>query len=262
MASSNDSDLWNDIPVDHRLKRFLPLAQQKHFHEVGEHVEFIEKLGNDMVRDDGSTPTKHETAFAAWLAKPDMTGGLAIALQQPAKSQIFTADVRQVKDECKSLAYLDRALAFLNGPAGVGTTSVFDAFPFITEQISSGELTIEATRAYDTFLSMLEAKRPKILFACWRIYGRKDSRFSGQGPGKTDVVKQVQLSNGHIVRVVNGLHPSYIANFFPNESCFRKLFALELCKAFCELNTAWQEESWMADLRKTCRERASQLRTG
>ncbi|KAH7407171.1 hypothetical protein BKA64DRAFT_572522 [Cadophora sp. MPI-SDFR-AT-0126] len=212
-----------------------------------------------MLRDDGTTPTKHEVGFAAWLAKPDLTGGLVIALQQPAKSQVFTADVQWVRDECNTLAYLNKSLAFINGPGGLSTTSVFDAFPFITEQISSKELSREAKLAYNTFLSMIEAKRPEVLFACWRIHGQDDLSFSGKGPGKTNQVHSLRFSNGHIVRVVNGFHPSYIANYCPNESCFRRLFDMELCKALCELNTAWQEEQWMEDLRRTCREKTLQL---
>ena len=262
MASPNDRHLCNGIPVDHRLKRFLPSAKQKHSYGVGKHADIIETFGNTMVRDNRTTPTKHEAGFAAWLAKPDITGGLVIALQQPAKSQVFTADVEWVRDECDTLAYLDKSLTFVNGPGGLKTTSVFDAFPFITEQISSKELSNEATRAYNTFISMVEAKKPEVLFACWRIHGQDDLSFSGKGPGKTNKVHSLEFPNGHVVRVVNGFHPSYVANYCPNESCFRRLFAMELCKALCELNTAWQEDGWMNDLRRSCRERTLQLMKG
>ncbi|KAK5633894.1 hypothetical protein RRF57_009608 [Xylaria bambusicola] len=219
----------------------------------------IETFGNTMIRDDGTIPTEHEVSFATWLAKPDSTGGLVIALQQPAKSQVFTADVERVRDECATLAYLDESLAFVNGPGGLKTTSVFDAFPFIIDQISSEELSNEAERAYNTFLSMIEAKKPEVLFACWRIRGRDDLSFSGNGLGATDWVRSSTLPNGHTVRVVNGFHPSYVANYCPNESRFRRLFAMELCKALCELNAAWQEDDWMDGLRRTCRERTIQL---
>ena len=67
--------------------------------------------------------------------------------------------------------------------------------------------------------------------------------------------EDIKLSNGQAVRVVNGFHPSYTAKFCPNESCFRRLFTMELCKAFCELNTAWKEDKWMDILRWKCRER-------
>ncbi|KAH6691140.1 hypothetical protein BKA61DRAFT_684294 [Leptodontidium sp. MPI-SDFR-AT-0119] len=259
MASPNDGHLCNGIPVDHRLKCFLASAKQKHSHGVGKHADIIETFGNTMFRDNGTTPTKHEVGFAAWLAKPDITGGLVIALQQPAKSQVFTANVEWVRDECNTLAYLDKSLAFINGPGGLKTTSVFDAFPFITEQISSKELSNEAKLAYNTFLSMVEAKKPEVLFACWRIHGQDGLSFSGKGPGKTNQVHSLRFPNGHVVRVVNGFHPSYIANYCPNESCFRRLFDMELCKALCELNTTWQEEDWMNDLRRTCQERTLQL---
>ncbi|KAH8748785.1 hypothetical protein BGZ57DRAFT_935194 [Hyaloscypha finlandica] len=109
MASLNDRYLCNGIPVDHRLKRFLPNAKQKHANRVGKHADIIETFGNTLVRNNRTTPTKHEASFVAWLAKPDITGGLVIALQQPAKSQVFTTDVEWVRDECDTLAWTSRS---------------------------------------------------------------------------------------------------------------------------------------------------------
>jgi hypothetical protein len=261
MGSSNDKYLCNGIPVDHRLKRFLPSAKRKHSQGVGKHADIVESFGNTMVRDDKTYPSKNEAGFAAWLAKPDIQGGLVIALLQPAKTQVYTPDFQWVKDECPTLAYLEESLAFVNGPGGLATTSVFDAFPFITEPISSEGLSKEATDAYNTFLAMLEAKKPEVVFACWRVKGQ-DLFFSGKGLGWANQVESLRLSNGHVVRVVNGFHPSYTANFCPNESCFRRLFTIELCKAFCELNTAWQEDKWMDILRWKCQERTRQLMEG
>jgi hypothetical protein len=261
MASTNDKYLCNGIPVDHRLKRFLPSAKQKHSQGVGKHADIVESFGNTMVRDDQTYPSKNEAGFAAWLATPNMQGGLVIALLQPAKTQVYTPDFQWVRDECPTLAYLEESLAFVNGPGGLATTSVFDAFPFITELISSEGLSKEATDAYNTFLAMLEAKKPEVVFACWRVKGQ-DLIFSGKGLGRATQVESLGLSNGHVVRVVNGFHPSYTANFCANESCFRRLFTMELCKAFCELNTAWQEDKWMDILRWKCQERTRQLMEG
>ena len=261
MSSSTDERLCNGIPVDHRLKRFLPSARQKHSQAVGQHADIVEGFGNSMVRDNGTFPSQHEAAFAEWLAKPDMTGGLVVALLQPAKTQEYTPDFQRVKGECATLAYLDESLIFLTGRGGLATTSVFDAFPFITEPISSHGLSKEATDAYNKFLAMLEAKKPEIVFTCWRVRDL-DLDFSGKGVGVTSQVENLRLPSGHVVRVVNGFHPSYTANYCPNESCFRRLFTMELCKAFCELNTAWREEKWMDILRQDCRDRAIQLMKG
>lgn len=262
MASTNDKYLCNGIPVDHRLKRFLPSAKPKHSQEVGKHAGIVESFGYTMVRDDQTYPSTNEAGFAAWLAKPDMQGGLVIALLQPAKTQVYTPDFQWVKDECPTLAYLEESLAFVNGPEGLASTSVFDAFPFITEPISSEGLSKEGTDAYNTFLAMLEAKKPEVVFACWRVKGQERLICSGKGVGQATQVESLTLSNGHVVRVVNGFHPSYTANFCANESCFRRLFTMELCKAFCELNTAWQEDKWMDILRWKCQKRTRQLMEG
>lgn len=239
MASSNDNYLCNGVPVDHRLKRFLSSAKRQLSQGVGRNADIVESFGNSMVRDDKTVPAKNEASFASWLAKPDMHGGLVIALLQPAKSQVYAADFQRVKNECPTLAYLEEALAFVNGSGSLSNTSVFDACPFITEPISSDKLSKEATKASSTFFAMLEAKRPKVVFACWRVNGN-DLPFSGEGVGSSNSV-HIDISDGRFVHVVNGFHPSYAANFCSNESCFRRLFAMELCKAFCELNSAWQE---------------------
>jgi hypothetical protein len=262
MARQIDIQLCNGVPVDHRLKRFLSKAKQRHTATIGRHVEIIKAFGNTMVRDDMTTPTQHETRFAQWLAKPDLTGGLVVALQQPAKSQIFSVDVDLVRDECASLAYLNKCLKFVESAGGMETTSVFDAFPFITDDISRNKLTKEAKMAYNTFLSMIEAEKPEVLFTCWRIPGHDELWFSGKGPGRTNEIDRLGFENGHVVRVVNGFHPSFVVNYCPNESCFRRLFAMELCKALCELNEAWEEEAWMGDLRRRCRQRTLQLILG
>jgi hypothetical protein len=262
MISSEDKALCNGIPIDHRLVRFLQSAKQKHSNGVGIHTNIVEGFGNSMVRDDQSYPSANEAGFAAWLAKPDMQGGLVVALLQPAKTQIYTPGFQLVKDECATLAYLEESLAFVTGLGGLATTSVFDAFPFITKSISPQKpLSEEAVDAYNTFFGMLEAKRPEVLFACWQVRGHQLS-FSGRGIGATNESYRLRLPSGHTIRVVNGFHPSHAANFHSNESCYRRLFALELCKAFCELNEAWEEEKWMEILRSRCRGRTSQLMKG
>lgn len=263
MAHPIDTSLCNGIPVDHRLQKFLASARQQHFQSVGNHANIIETFGDDLTRDDGSTPSRHEVDFASWLAKPDMTGGLVIALLQPAKSQVYTADVHWVKDQCASLAYLHDSLSFLDGSGGLIMTSVFDAFPFTTKHLpGSNPLPADVVSAYNTFLWMIEAKKPKIVFTCWRLPGQDGLFFSGKGLGQTDHTYDIALRSGHVVRVVNGFHPSYAANFHSNESCFRKLFSMELCKALCELNGAWREEVWMSDLRNTCRAKSTRLMRG
>lgn len=82
MASPNDRQLCNRIPIDQHLKRFLSSAKQRHSCGVGKHANIIETFGSTLVRDNRTNPTKDEAGFAAWLAKPDMTGGLAVARQQ------------------------------------------------------------------------------------------------------------------------------------------------------------------------------------
>ncbi|KIW76951.1 hypothetical protein Z517_09395 [Fonsecaea pedrosoi CBS 271.37] len=106
-ASSNDKNLCNEVPIDHRLKQYLPSAKDKHSQQIGKDADIIESFGAIMVRDNGTYPSQNEAGFAAWLTRPDMQGILVIPLLQPAKTQVYNADFQWVKDECSTLAYLE-----------------------------------------------------------------------------------------------------------------------------------------------------------
>ncbi|OIW22206.1 hypothetical protein CONLIGDRAFT_687761 [Coniochaeta ligniaria NRRL 30616] len=79
--------------------------------------------------DDSSEENEHTGAnkVAEEVIPIPLSVGLVMALQQPAKSQVFTADAAWFRDECDTLAYLDKSLGFVNGPGGLKTTSVFVA---------------------------------------------------------------------------------------------------------------------------------------
>lgn len=211
----------NGIPIDHRLQSLLPGADLPPPQAVGKHARIAGDYGHKMIRDDGSRPSRTEAEFAAWLAEPHTQGGVVIALLQPAKSQVYTADFPSVNSQCPTLAYLQSAVCSIAGPEGWSSTSVFDAFPFITEPVNSAR------------------------------------RIGRQHPSN-----RLTYADGHEVRVVNGFHPSYVANYNPNESRFRRLFSLELCKAFGEAVGRWEEAAWMDTLRDRCRDKAKLLMHG
>jgi hypothetical protein len=266
MSLSSTDSLCNGIPVDHRLLSFLKNTRSLPNGVVGRdaryggHTDIIRNFGNNPEFENGTSPHGDEIGFATWLANPDTKGGVVFALLQPAKSQVYTKNYEQVKNECASLAYLDDTIKFVTGSEGLNGTSVFDAFPYVTQAIvRNQELTNDAQNAYNTFCSMLDAKRPTVLFGGWKSDSNVPLLFSHQGIGTPDPVERIPLPSGETVTFVNGFHPSYVANYHPDESCFRKLFTLQVVKTFCKFSGSWKEEQWMERLRSRCKERAREL---
>jgi hypothetical protein len=71
---------------------------------------------------------------------------------------------------------------------------------------------------------MLEAKKPEVVFACWRVKDL-DLRFSGKGLGRADQVERLTLSNG------NGLWRDQKIKHRPTDSLFLVKEAMELGSA-------------------------------
>jgi hypothetical protein len=262
MAASHEDRLCNGIPVDHRLIPFLQRIRLTQTNLYANHAHKVEEYGSSMLREDYSRPTKEEIEFTKWMAKPDNQGGVLIAIKQPAISQRYYAeDHYRTMDECASLAYLNEAINFIVGTGGISTVSVFDAFPYITKIVKDREkLSSSANSAYTTFLHMVELKRPAVVFGGWNMRETTvEPYYSSTGVGAENMHSQIELSDGYRINVVNGFHPRYAANFIPYESCFRRLFTLELTKAFSIANNSWSEQPWMSGLRAKCKRRVKEL---
>jgi hypothetical protein len=261
MTSAHYERLCNGVPVDHRLASFLQRVRLTQTNVYASHADLVEDFASLILRENHTQPTEEEVQFAKWMAKPDNQGGVLIALMQPAQYQTYyTEDHYRTMNECASLAYLNETINFIIGSGGINTVSVFDAFPYITNKIKDNEgLSHSADLAYKTFLNMVEIKKPAVVFGGWNTKAINDPFYASTGVGTQNEPTHVQFPDGHRITVVNGFHPSYAANFIPYESCFRRLFTLELTKAFGEANNSWSEQPWMSALREKCQRRVKQL---
>lgn len=252
-----------DIPIDHRLKRFLVRPRIDSSADVGAHRMLYEDHGRSLQRSQSrSFPVSDpEIDFGSWLARPDARGGLVVALMQPARSQRYSGSFEQIKRECATLNYLDDALQGI-GLVGLEDVTCIDALPFYLESPKVKTAPPEMRAAYEVFLEMVRRKKPDVILGAWQgPEALGDVQYSSKGVGAVDDTRTVVV-DGHPIKIVNAFHPSYAINYNPNESCFRQLFLLEMTKAFAELDGNWKEEPWMQSLRANCGGRASTLARG
>jgi hypothetical protein len=251
-------ELCLDIPPDHRLRALCRLARPTALSSRGTHTQSIRALG-DKVAQDYRPIDADEVGFAEWLAQPHTQGGVVIALQQPSKSQVYSSNYEQVKNECATLRYLDEALKMLIG-SSLAETSCFDAYPF--DPTPMEEVTPLKQYGHQVFLQMIADKKPSVVLCAWKPPSHEvEPFFASTGVGTENEPKEV-INGDHRILSVNAFHPSYAINYHINESCFRQLFMLELIKAFAVANATWIEEPWMHQLRQFCQDRARILNKG
>lgn len=257
------ADCCFDIPIDHRLKRYLSGTQIESATDHGSHRIIYEEYGRSLRQSQSrSTPiSSEEIIFGSKLAEPDTCGGLLVALMQPGRSQQYIGSFEESLTECATLNYLDHAARTL-GSVGLKDITCVDALPFYPDSVKVSNAPPEMRIAYETFLRMIRYKKPDVILCAWKVPQRFGFvQYSSKGVGKVDDTEVISV-DGHPIKLVNAFHPSYAINYHPNESCFRRLFVLEMAKAFAELDAGWQEELWMRDLRAYCRQRASELARG
>jgi hypothetical protein len=138
--------------------------------------------------------------------------------------------------------------------------SIFDAYPFITEKELDQE-DIDHSESHTTYHEMIVEKRSTVILSGWTSPSFKDfttNSLRKRAIGAVFPSPTVRYC-GLTSSIVNMPHPSYYMNYYPTESCFRKLQILEFAQACGRLWGKWQEEAWMADLRGRCRARAKVL---
>ena len=103
------------IPVDHRLRRIIRLRRNlESSSEMGKHVQILEDFGNSLTEDDGKLIHCAELNFALDLARPNITGGVVVALLQPHESQQYQNGVVAETSRCKTLRAVKELIAVAN----------------------------------------------------------------------------------------------------------------------------------------------------
>lgn len=255
------------IPIDHRLRRIIREVRPSDTNgEDSDHIRILHEFGTSLKSGTRDYLSPCDLSFGIELARPESKGGIVIVLQQPHSSQDNSDGFLAGKRSCLSVEAVSELIhATSNAVFGFDDISVFDAIPFLDEKVAETGI---IGKAQDVFVDMIRAKQPQIIISCFwtktdNIAVRNLRRrrigycfeFDLQGSKKL-------AQSGLLLTRVNALHPSYVCNYHPEFSCFKRLITLEFVKAFALWRGNWTEEIWMAQLRQECHTQAEKLREG
>jgi hypothetical protein len=249
-----------DIAVDHRLrmlfKPIIPVVNPQ-----GYHVQCIDKLGHSLARD-GETLPEEEIIVTKQLAFPESTGGIAVALSQPANAHPFHLGTDIVISSSPTLIALDQAFTTVTcGSLSLrDDVTVIDRSPFFLAKDQISRELQEKVR--NVSFNAISGKKPDVVLCMGQ--DRVDIRssvdgFQSTGVGKTFAKTQTQLGSELWTKIVNAPHPSYVMNYNPHISWFRELILLEVAYACGVYKKDWVEEFWMKELRERCQLTARKL---
>ena len=202
-----------------------------------------------------------ELDFGIELARPEVTGGIAVILQHPDPSQEYGDGFAVEEVRCRTLAAVKELVQLGSGyTMDTESVTVLDCMPFMTDDFDESDIHKESQ---ETALKALEAKKPDVVISCFRtktansFMRRLQANGVGVEPRESTLFPPESI---YSFTKISAFHPGFAMNYMKTESCFRRLLALQFVKAFGVWRGAWNEEQWMDDLRKQCAEISKQYR--
>mgnify|MGYP004717364203 FL=1 len=115
--------------------------------------------------------------------------------------------------------------------------------------------------AFQTSVDFLVHKRPSAVFCAGKIGGYlpRGEAWKVESIGIGDTFRNpfatLWVENQEMVELqrVNGFHPSTPINYFPELTCLRQLFLLEVAHTCAVHRGDWKEEIWMSEFRDMCK---------
>jgi hypothetical protein len=148
------------VPVDHRLRDIIRELMELNeaptsSSPLSNHNEFLRQLSRTL-HDRGWLILENEADFACYIAEPEVQGGIVVALTQPPGEQAYDIPKEKIVRDCNTLRALLELAEFFSLP--FNRLSVFDAFPYITEQDLDPD-NMDHSESHTTFYKMILEKR-------------------------------------------------------------------------------------------------------
>ncbi|KAH7009487.1 hypothetical protein EDB80DRAFT_838181 [Ilyonectria destructans] len=277
MTSEIRSKVCLDVAIDHRIRRlFEPVPHNQT--ERSNHVSRIEARGRFLRR------SSVEIKTTAKLAGPAVKGGIAITLQQPRHDHPFEKGLDAVIGDCESLYTLyDIFRAVSCRTLDIRTDiclciicdniTIVDLLPYVSEDITKIQ-DDELKESFRASTQIIYDKEPNVLLCTSKIWlpraGKFDNpkgdawKFESIGLGesfgstpKLPVTARIRPAEGRgfvAIPRVNGFHPSHTMNYHSHASLLRQLQILIGAETCGMLRGDWEDEQWMAELRRRCME--------
>ncbi|PYH71035.1 uncharacterized protein BO88DRAFT_242398 [Aspergillus vadensis CBS 113365] len=260
--TSSPTEVCLGVAVDHRIRSlFKPIRIQTQVRMQGDdsHAQLLETLARERT---DRYISKDEIDITLELSGPQTVGGVTVVLQQPARFHPYSEGLEAVLDYSATFSTIDEAFSAVScGSISIrsSTLSLIDSLPYVgpDDDLSSEE----KLRVRRVTSHIIIRKDPDVLLCMWRQaedheITREMSKFRSLGVGRDFDRPTVTLRPGSVAERVNSFHPSFAINYNPYDSCFRQLLLLNVAKACRVYEGTWNEEEWMNDLKKRCRDEA------
>lgn len=127
-----------EIPVDHRLRRWISTKCGSLGSGPSQHVHLLKLLGDDVKSQlPGGVPfglAMDEIDFGLELARPETKGGIVILLYHPDPSQSYTSGYSAEEARCATLASVrELILCVTAGTLDSDAITILDSLPFLPE---------------------------------------------------------------------------------------------------------------------------------
>ena len=258
------------IPIDHRLRRLIREARPTDTNGGdSDHLRILQEFGTSLKSGGDDYLNTFDLSFGIEMARPESKGGVVVVLLQPHSTQNNSDGFLAGRRRCPTINAVSELISVVsNGRLGFDDISVFDAIPFLDENVTEKDSQDIIDEAQSVFANMIKAKQPKVVISCFKTNTsnailkclrcrRIGYCFEFDPPGS----KQLVHSGLSLIRV-NAFHPSYAINRNPQFSCFKRLLVLEFTKAFALWQQNWVDEKWMSLLRDECSKQAKELSKG
>ncbi|KAJ6019761.1 hypothetical protein N7499_003165 [Penicillium canescens] len=168
------------MPIDHRLRRLIREVRPIDTNgEDSDHIRILHKFGTSLKIEKTDYLTPSDLSFGIEMARPESKGGMVVVLQQPHSSQDNSKGFLEGKRNCLSVKAVSELIhATSNARFGFDDVSVFDAIPFLDEEVAEKGM---IGKAQDVFVDMIRAKQPQIVISCfWTETDNNTVKISSQ----------------------------------------------------------------------------------
>lgn len=205
------------IPIDHRLRRLIRKAQPINTDEDSEHVRILQRFGKDLKIGQRDYLSTYDLSFGLELARPESKAGVVVVLLQPHSTQDNSNGFLAGRDACSTIkAVSDLISAVTNSKLSLDDISVFDAIPFLDENVKGPESDNIIGQAQSVFADMIRAKQPNVVISCFRTMpsnsiirnlrcGRLGYSFEFDPPGSKQLAESGSFASMHSTQATQSI---------------------------------------------------------
>lgn len=216
------------IPIDHRLRQLIRKALSINANGDSEHIRILQRFGKSLKNGQSDYFSTYDLSFGLELARPESKAGVVVVLLRTHSTQDNSDGFLAERHTCALInAVSDLISAVTNSKLDLDGISVFDAIPFLHEEVTGLEYDDLIGNAESVFADMIRAKQPNVVISCFKTETCPCPLLTQQLTCSKPIFsfdydpwgsKQLAESGLSLIRV-NASHPNYAINYHSEFSC-------------------------------------------